>query len=232
MGFLDFLGPIAAIGAAPFTGGASLAMLPATLSGAGASMAGNRAAENQAIQQQNSDLSRNYSTQQQAVLQALGLAEGGTLARAKLGIEAPQTRTSQLIRGSLLANLQPAKIQVSSRLAGRVPQLSGGLTPAALSAAARTGGAELQRQALLALLSGSDIPKMPNYSGAVLSQPKLGEFKKPGALEQIMGGLGAGLGFLSPQNQGNTGIRDPGTTHRTPVIPGQVWDYRTPDYRG
>jgi hypothetical protein len=155
-----------------------------------------RGAENLAQEQRARTLTDIYGTQQQAPIQLMGLMEKALQDRAKLALEAPSARLNQLIRGSLLANVQPARITGGFSSNVRIPQISGGLSPSALSAAARTGGAEMQRQALLKLFSGQDVPKMPNFAGALVRPPTLPEYKQPGKGESLLGALGMGGGIL------------------------------------
>jgi hypothetical protein len=169
-----------------------------SLFGAGAKGAAEaRGAENLAQEQRARTLADIYGTQQQAPIQLMQLLERGLQDRAKLALEAPSARLNQLIRGSLLANVQPARITGGFSSNVRIPQISGGLSPSALSAAARTGGAEMQRQALLKLFSGQDVPRMPNFAGALVRPPQLPQYKQAGKGESLLGALGIGSNILS-----------------------------------
>jgi hypothetical protein len=164
--------------------------------------------------QQNDLISRNNNTQaslhnnkQQALLQLLGLTEGATQDRADRAMSAPAARARQSAMGSLLQNIQPA--QISGLPAGvSIPQMSGGLNPSALNGLARAGGGELQKQALMALLSKSDVPAMPKTEGALLPSPQLQAMKEPGKGESLMsllGIFGGGIGALNNAGVFNRG---------------------------
>lgn len=114
---------------------------------------------------------QNYGANQNAMLTAGSMAEAARLDRAKLGMEAPETRTKQALYGDLIQHLGDAKL---SGLGAHVPKvsISGGLRPSAVSQAGRdAAGGALQTQAMQALLSGSDVPEMPDFSKLVLEPP-------------------------------------------------------------
>ena len=136
-----------------------------------------------------------YSTQQQALLQLLGLTEQGLAGRARLGLDAPGQRTRQAVLGSLLQNVQP--FQVTPPPGVRMGNVSGGMSPALLNKDARAAGGELQRQALMALLTKSDVPPMPDTSKTILNPPQLSNYQRAGGGESILsllGLIGSGLG--------------------------------------
>jgi len=113
----------------------------------------------------------NYRTEQGAQLTAGNLAEQARLDRAKLGIEAPAARTKQALWGDLIQHLQDARV---TGLGSHVPnvQVEGGLRPSAISQAGRNAaGSALQTQAMQALLSGSDVPAMPDFSKLLIDAP-------------------------------------------------------------
>ena len=63
----------------------------------------------------------------------------------------------------------------------------------------RQAGSTIEQQALQALMSGSDLPPMPNYPGTgMLPPPNMtGSYRRPGRGEtaaSIMGMIGSGLG--------------------------------------
>lgn len=105
---------------------------------------------------------------------------------AEMGISAPQARTKQAILGSLLQGLQPVSVQVSERLQPSMVKYSGGLNASLLNDLARQSGAELQRQANQALLTGSDQPKMPEV-------PQLSQYQQAGKGESIASGASTAL---------------------------------------
>lgn len=100
-------------------------------------------------------------------------------------MNAPSVRMGQIARGGILADAQNAPLTGDPRIdrfAG------GGLRPSALNATTRQGGQELQRQALLALMSKSD-QLHPQMS----SLPKAGLMEKIGGIAGLVGGLAGGL---------------------------------------
>jgi hypothetical protein len=155
--------------------------------------------QNQFAQNENQRQAQIHGTQQRSLVDLLGLQENATMDRAQMGVQAPQARAKQALLGSLMQNLQPASL--SGLPPGvTMPQMSGGLTPAAINPAARAGGGELQRQALLALLSKSDVPTMTDYPKAgMLPAPVPQGYKDAGKFESIMsaiGAIGAGSGAV------------------------------------
>lgn len=131
-----------------------------------------------ALGQESQEATGRYNTRQGATQTALGQQSAEGLQRAQLGLNAPSVRARQGVMGSLMANLQPVKVEGGNpRLAGRVPQISGGLTPSALSADTRQQGGELAKAALMAQLTGSDVPAATNFRGGVLDAPKPTDFR-------------------------------------------------------
>lgn len=169
-----------------------LAIMAASMiaSKAGKGAAGERTNKNNFIQGENNRAALIHGTQQRGLIDLLNTQERGTMDRAKIGLDAPGQRSRQSVIGSLLQNLQPA--QISGLPAGvSVPQMSGGLTPAALNPAARAGGGEMQRQALMALMNKSDVPAMPNYPQlGMLPAPTAQGYQSPGKLESILSAIG------------------------------------------
>jgi hypothetical protein len=194
MGWLSSIAKIGAIGGAPFTGGASLGLLPAIdavgniAGGAAKGAANERAMENQ--RQANV-----YDTQQRSLLQALGLDERATMDRAQLGIAAPQARAKQALLGSLMQRMQKANVQPPPGI--RMGQVSGGIGDAIGGSGAKMAGILMQLQALKAMQSGSDVPAATNYAQKGMLPPP--EYKKAGKGESIMsllGLVGGGIGAL------------------------------------
>lgn len=104
---------------------------------------------------------------------------------AQFNLTAPSTRASQVARGGLMADAQNAPLTGDPRIdkfAG------GGLRPSVFNAQTRSGGQELQRQALMALMSKSDQlhPQMSTL-------PKSGLMEKIGGIAGLVGGLAGGL---------------------------------------
>lgn len=193
MSFLSNLLTGVGVAAAPFTGGASLA-----LTGLGAAggvlggMAKGAAAERAA---QNASASNNYQTRQQALLQSLiaqgrdrssdyATRQGATTAaqqgqqnalvnqsteglqRARLGLDSASQRARQSVLGSLMQNAQPSQVAVPEGQRGHVTRVTGALNPSMLDPMTRAHGAALMKAALEAQLSGSDVPAATNFAGA------------------------------------------------------------------
>jgi hypothetical protein len=131
-------------------------------------------------------------TQQQALLALLGLQERGTMDRAQLGITAPQDRARQALVGSLLSRLQPTRVTPPAGI--NMGQISGGLGAALGGPGAQMAGRLLQQQALQALLSGRDVPAMPNYvQQGMIQQPG---YQQPSRGEGFLSALGLGGSLL------------------------------------
>jgi len=164
--------------------------LAGVAAGAAKGQAGERTAENNFQTNQNQLLNSQYGTQQSALQQLLALQERATLDRAKLGIEAPSSRMKQALLGSMIQNLQSAKITPPAGV--NMGKVTGGVDPSAfLNAATRAGGGELNRQALLALLTKSDVPGPTNYGQTgLMPAPTLGGYKGAGGLETTLSTLG------------------------------------------
>lgn len=174
--------------------------LGSILGGASKGSADQRTSENNQAQQRNQLLAQLYGTQQNATMNSLQAGSSEKLAQGtqdlqqrNFALNAPGTRGAQAVRGSLLQNVQPASFSgLPSRVAANIPQMSGGLTPAALSPEARAMGGQLTRDATIGQLKGDtfDPMKQTDFKSGVLPLPQLEELKKSGLLEQIMGTLG------------------------------------------
>lgn len=203
--------------------------------GAGAQGAANqRQADNSQTAQQNALLASLYNTRQSAATNAyntrqgattnaLNAEEAGKLNRAQLGLTAPTMRAKQSILGSMMENMQPVTAtNTNPRLAGRIPTINGGLTPAMLSDTTRAHGKELQRAAMEAQFSGSDIPAATNFQSGILDptlleSPLLQAPKGAGTLEKVLGGgglLGSILGSI-----GELMEERPRSGHNLPIDP-------------
>lgn len=146
------------------------------------------AAANMSVDQYNQ---QNYGANQNAMLTAGSMAEAARLDRAKLGMEAPEVRTKQALYGDLIRNLSDAKL---TGMGAHVPKvsISGGLRPSAISAAGReAAGSALQTQAMQALLSGSDVPDMPDFSKLVLTPPEATPLPQAGTEDRWLNTLAA-----------------------------------------
>ena len=149
--------------------------------------------------------SQNYGTQQGAILNLLQQREAATRDRADRALTSPAVRAKQAVIAQMLSNYTPQT--VSGLPAGvSVPQTSGGGLAALMSSPqAKAALEQLTRQALLAQLTGSDVPAMPDQSGAMLAPPQMA---KPGKFESIAGAIGLGggiLGALGPLLQRRSG---------------------------
>jgi hypothetical protein len=179
---------------------AGAGILGKVFGGAAKGQAQERAGQNNFAQTQNQQTLSKYGIDQGARTSLSNLQEGATMDRAKLGIQAPQARMKQALLGSMLQNMQSAKVSAPSGI--RMGSISGGLDPSMLlSAATRAGGGELEKQALMALMSKSDVPAATDYvtSGKV-DDPTMQNYKNPGKVESllsILGGVGSAAGAIS-----------------------------------
>lgn len=148
-----------------------------------------RAGQNNATQNQNHVLNQQYGIQQGAATNLAGLQERATMDRAQMGVQAPSARMRQAVLASLIQNTRGAQIAPPAGV--NMAKLSGGLTPDSLSAATRAGGSELEKQALLALLTKSDVPGATDYQqSGMVSSPTMGGYKDAGKMESLMSVLG------------------------------------------
>lgn len=118
-----------------------------------------------------------YNTQQGATTTALGQQSAEGLQRAQLGLQAPSVRARQSILGSMMQNMQPVSIEATGQTRGRVPTIKGGLSADMLSPETRQHGAELSKAALMAQLSGSDVPGATDFKSGILQAPAATDFK-------------------------------------------------------
>jgi hypothetical protein len=183
-------------------------LLPAILAGSkilGGAVQGSaaeRSNNNSQIRDQNALLAQLYGVRQGATTNALQnqSAEqmqhaGMDLNRRNFALNAPDTRMSQSVRGSILANAQPFKLEgLPDRIASRMPQISGGLTPEMFSPETRQLGQEMTRKALLDQLRGDEFEPLQrtDFQSGVLAPPKMEDYQKSGLLEKIMAGLATG----------------------------------------
>lgn len=184
MGWLSTIAKLGAVGAAPFTGGASLAALPAI--SAMSQIAGSAAASREkgrndatALNTQRDALAGSqFNTAQNAEMQAGQL----DLQRQQFADQQRGARTKQAMLGDLLANIQDVNIDVPGITAAKI---SGGLRPSAMSARGRQAGEQLNQQALQKLLQGDTFT-----GGQLLQRPGLTPMPKPNAMDSILGALG------------------------------------------
>jgi len=173
MGWLSTIGKLGAGLAAPFTGGASLAAIPAigaigqVAGGAAGGMASGRQGENANINSANRNTidlygtqqnakTQQYQTLQNALMQLLQAEEsskqnraGIDLQRRNFALNAPSARGKQALLGSLIQNIQDVNISGGSpQMRARMPQISGGLRPSAIGPMAQQMGALMQQNAV------------------------------------------------------------------------------------
>ena len=198
---------IAGLAAAPFTGGASMALtaggglLDKFGKGAGdigqiAGGAAGGAANARQLQAQNiltQDQLRNqqYGTQQGAEMQAGNL----DLSRKNFSEGARGNRAKQALIASILGGgFQPTQVSVPGI---KNAQISGGLAASLKNPGAQASMAELMKQALAAQMQQGSEAGEQFSGGSVLTPPKLSELPKAGKMENIMGGVGLGGSLLS-----------------------------------
>jgi hypothetical protein len=173
--------------------------------GAGKGAAAERGNQNDFTQTQNQQALSKYGIDQSARQNLLGQQEQATLNRAQLGMQAPNVRMKQALLGSLIQNMQSAKITPPSGI--RMGQMTGGIDPSSLlNAGARAGGGEMQRQALMALLTKSDVPAATDFvRDGTVAGPQMGGYKKPGGMEtalSLIGLLGSAGGAMANMGGG------------------------------
>ena len=199
MGFWSALGGIAGAAAAPFTGGASLAMLPVIngltsdggqavgnvgqVAGSAANAAAqNRVQQGQLINQQNANATGLYNAEQNAAKQG-----------SEYALSAPASIARNAVRGDILSNGKDASFSgLPSYL--HVPTTTGGLRPSMLSDTTRQMGTNLTRDSMLAQLAGEKNGyAMPGAPTAPTPQG----LPQPGGLESTLSGVGLAGGLTS-----------------------------------
>ena len=101
---------------------------------------------------------------------------------AEFNIGTPVTRAQQVAKGDLMAAMIPNASRSGS---GRDLQLTGGVNPGLFGADTTAAGNELKKQALQALMTGSDK-----------QTPVQSTIQKPGLMEKIGGVAGTAGGIL------------------------------------
>lgn len=115
------------------------------------------------------------------------------LERAKFGVAAPQERAKQAAYGDALKNVQDVNIDFQPQTGPATKfNVTGGLRPSMFGETSREAGGELGRQALLALMTGSDTPE----TSPLVDIPDVSEPKGSGVLEKVTGGVGLGGSIL------------------------------------
>lgn len=193
MGILSALGKIGAIGAAPFTGGASLGALPLidAIGSVGSSL-GAGASASKAGRMADADL--------QARMDALNNRSGLDAAEFNMGV--PVTQAQQVAKGDLMAANIPQSAATGS---GRDISFSGGIGPQFFGTDTTQAGEALKRQALGSLMSGGG-----KFTPKTSTIPEAGMMEKIGGVGGLVGGLAGATGNVL------------GALGRTPVMYGQT----------
>lgn len=191
----------------------AISAIGSIFSGAASGSANRRENQNRQTLNQNQLIAQLYGINQNARMNARQLASGERGRNAGLDLDrrqhqqdqrrfnlaAPSARASQSVRGSILANAQPVSLSgLPSEVSSRMPRISGGLSPANFTPETRQLGQELTRHALMSQLAGDQIDEFDplestDFEGAVMDQPRMGGYQRPGLLENILGGLGLGM---------------------------------------
>lgn len=199
MSFWSTLARGLGIGLAPVTGGASLPIgmsagsaldnVGRTAGNAAQGSADTRERDAQINNQRDSNLIANTNAQ----MGQRTSNDAQALQRAQLGIDSATQRTQQAARGDALSHVQDVNIAFQPRT-GALPNfsVSGGLRPSMFGSTARSAGDTLGRQALLALMTKSDIPE----ASPLVNAPTLSKPTASGGLEKTLGGVGLGASIL------------------------------------
>lgn len=193
MGLLSILGKVGAGIAAPFTGGASLAAIPAidalgrVASGASKGSADQRASENQLALQQGQLAQGGARDQFSADLAGSNAAFQAALAKSNYGREGQDRQRKAQMLMSLLGGMGDASITPGNpAIASRMGTMSGGLRPSALG----------NKDALMSLLGQGDIAG-PEYAAPTpYAKPTAPNMQQAGKGEKILGGIGLGASLL------------------------------------
>ena len=163
----------------------------------------NREAQNAQTAMNNQAAGDDYRTQQNALTNLLLGQSNETarnanidLDRRQFALQAPGIRGQQALAGSLLANLKPATMTGGSpQMQARMPQISGGLTPDAISPQARQMGELLQLVALSGQKAGDKFDPLAttNWAAGLLAPPGRDPLKEPSRTESLLGLIG-GIG--------------------------------------
>lgn len=132
-------------------------------------------------------------------LQRAALLEKMGMDRAQMGIDAPMARTKQAAYGDALKNVQDVNIDFQGQTGPMSKfNVTGGIRPSMFGQNARDAGGELGRQALMALMSKSDVPAMTDVPepSPLVEMPELSQPQGSGVLEKVLGGVGLGGSIL------------------------------------
>lgn len=183
MGWLSSLAKIGLIGAAPFTGGATLAAMPATsiLDQIGKTASGAASGSQNARLAQDQANARIYDSQVQG---ALGLGNLD-MQRQKFAAALPGMQTANIARASLLQNVGDLSLGGPGRWG-----VTGGIRPSALGQDAKLAAAIMAQKQMEALQKGPQFEKV--------QMPTMPQQSKPGLMEKILGGVGMVAGMAAP----------------------------------
>jgi hypothetical protein len=194
MGLLSTLAKLGGVAAAPFTGGASLAL---SALGTAGDIAGNvarsraqgRADEADVLTRRDREVTSRYGTAQGAEMQKaqVDLARKGFEEAARGG------RAKQAALADMLAGFEPTRISVPGIQTANV---TGGLR---VGDGARAALGQLHQQALMKQLAGDTFE-----GGTMLTPPPMSELPKAGKLDSILntlgiiGSIGGAVGGMLP----------------------------------
>lgn len=151
-----------------------------------------------------------YGIKQRATTDALDASSKEGLDRARLGMDSASIRAKQSLLASLMKNGQGVKLSnLPPGVASHMPTITGGLSLSNLDPVTRQHGDALLNSALMAQLTGSDVPAATDFKGGVLDAPAATDFMggvlkappgvtpptltkmaPPGKLENALGGGG------------------------------------------
>ena len=160
------------------------------MTGAAAGQTGERDQRNDFTGRTNQAIAGMYGTQQNALLQLL-MAD---LAQRRFQLEAPNMRGRTALLGSLMQNMQPVQLNgLSPQLRARMPQITGGLTPAALGPQARQMGGLMQQGAVEGQQRGDTFAPLQN---SLINPPNLGQYQNAGRGESALSTAGLATSLL------------------------------------
>lgn len=210
---LKTAGSLAPLAMAPFTGGASLALAPASgmlgkIGGAvkGISEIAGPLASGIASGQQKGREATNTAAQDAALfkLKESGQNENALENRADLDLKRRgDTRTAQsdsykkALNSALAMNMKDVSL---SGLDPSIPKVSfgGGARPSAIGQEGRDAAGVMNKQAMGQLMNPEAFADMP-----AIERTAAPEFKQPGMLENIAGGIGMGANAINGVNAQN-----------------------------
>ena len=219
MGWMDYLGAAGQV-----------------MGGAAQGSAQNKLSEGDLILKQGQLKNQQYTTQQNALLQALGLTDSSQqwrantdLAQRQFAMDAPQTRAKTSMMGDYMSSFQP--MQITAPKGVNMPKISGGAT---MSDSTRQMGKLLTELAYKQQPYDGDTfdnGAMPDFQGGVLAQPGVPELPKASWMDKLLGGgglMGSILQALLKAGMGSGGGTGAGTGAYTTPYPDMATTYGTP----